>query len=106
MEVFQNLFEKRSLLMASFFIFDDVLNRVVSCQEVMHYSRKPVNYFIDRYHFTMGIAGPDFTCMPCVELEITGEEGIYISSILTTGSFLGLFACTQRVRKNKKDKIT
>ena len=41
-----------------------------------------------------------------LELEILGGEGIYVSSILTKATFFDLFACTQRVRKNKKDKIT
>ena len=54
----------------------------------------------------MGIAGPDINYMPCLELEILGGEGIYVSSILTITSFFGHFTCTQRVRKNKKDKIT
>ena len=48
-EVSQNLFEKRSLLMTPFFIFDDVINKVVSGQQIMHQSRDPVNYLIDRH---------------------------------------------------------
>ena len=54
----------------------------------------------------MDIAGPDFNCMPCLKLEILRGEGIYVSSILTIISFLGLFACTQHVIEKKKDKIT
>ena len=98
--------KKRSLLMAPFFIFHDAINTGVSGQQIIHQSRESLNYFVDRHHFTMGIAGPNINCMPCVELEISGGEGIYVSSILTIASFLGLFACTQRVRKDKKDKIT
>ena len=44
----------------SFFFFDDVINKVVSGQRIMHQSRELVNYFVDHHHFTMGIAGPDF----------------------------------------------
>ena len=50
-------------------------------------------YRLSSFH----IAGPDFDC---------GGEGIYVSSILTIASFRGFFACTQCLRKNKKDKIT
>ena len=69
-EFFQNL-EKRSLLLMQSFIFDDVINKRVPGQHIMLES---VNYFIDRHHFTMGIAGPDFNCMSCLELEILVEE--------------------------------
>ena len=48
-EVFQNLLEKRSLLMMPSFIFDDVINKVVSGQQIIHKSREPVNYFINKY---------------------------------------------------------
>ena len=71
-EVFKNLLEKRSLLMTPSFIFDDVINKVLSVQQIMQQSCEPVNYFIDCHHLTMGIAGPD---------------------LLTTAFFLGLFAC-------------
>ena len=86
-----------------FFNFDDVITKAVSGQQIMHSSREPLNYFIDRKQWALR---PDFNCMPCLELEILGGEDIYVSSILTIVSFLGLFACTQCVRKNKKDKIT
>ena len=92
--------------MTPFFIFDDVINKAVSGQQIMHQSCEPINCFIDGHHFTKGIAGPDFNCMLCLELEILGGEGIYVSSILTIASFLGLSACIQHVRKNKKDKAT
>ena len=69
-EVFQNLLEKRDLLMTSSFIFDEVINKVVSGQQIINQSRKPVNYLIDCHHFTMGIACPDFNCMSYLELEI------------------------------------
>ena len=52
--------------MTPFFIFGDVINIEMSGQEIMHQSREPANNFIDRHHFTMGIAGPDFNCMPCL----------------------------------------
>ena len=71
----------------------------------MYQSREPVNYFIDRHHFTMGIGGPDFKYIPCLQLEILEGEGIYVYSILTIASFLSLLACTECVKKNKKDKI-
>ena len=92
-QVFQNLLEKRSFLMTSSFIFDDIIKKVVSCQQIKHQSRELVNYFIDRHHFRMGIAGTNFNCMSCLELEILGG-GIYVSYILFTASFLALFACT------------
>ena len=75
-EVSQNLFEKRSLLMTPFFIFDDVINKVVSGQQIMHQSRDPVNYLIDRHHFTVDIVDPDFNCMSYLELEILGGRHI------------------------------
>ena len=75
------------------FIFDDIINKVVSYQKVKHQSRDLVNYFIDRHHFTMGIAGTNFNCMSCLELEILGGC-IYVSYILFTASFRGLLACT------------
>ena len=68
-EVFRNLLEKRSLLMTPSFIFDDAINKVLSGQQIMHQSREPVNHLIDHHYFTMGIAGPDFNCMSCLELE-------------------------------------
>lgn len=71
LEVFQN-FEKRSILMTPFFIFDDVIQKVASDQKIMHHLREPVSYFIDRHHFTIGIVGPDFNCMSYLELEILG----------------------------------
>ena len=49
-EVFQNLPEKRSLLMTPYFIFDDVINKVVSDQQIMQQSREPFNYFIDKFN--------------------------------------------------------
>ena len=73
-EVFQNLFEKRSLLMTPFFIFDEVINKVVFGQQIMHQSLDPVNYLTDRHHFTVDIADPGFNCMSCLELEILGGE--------------------------------
>ena len=72
-EVFENLLEKRSLLMTPSFIFDDVINKVISVQQIIQQSFESVNYFIDCHHLTMGIAG---------------------SNLLTTAFFLGLFACT------------
>ena len=69
--------EKRSLLMTPSFIFDDAINKVVSGQQIMHQSREPVNHLIDRHHFTMGIAGPDFNCMSCLELEILVGKHIF-----------------------------
>ena len=62
--VFQNLLEKRGLLMTTSFIFD-VINKMVSGQQIIHQPHEPVNYFIDDNHFTTGIAGPDFNCMSC-----------------------------------------
>ena len=73
-EVFQYLLEKRSILMIPFFIFDEVINKMVSGQQIMYKSREPINYFIDYHHFTMRIAGPDFNCMPYLELEILGRD--------------------------------
>ena len=67
-EFFQNL-EKRSLLLMQSFIFDDVINKRVPGLQIILES---VNYFIDRHHFT--IAGLDFSCMSCLELEILMEE--------------------------------
>ena len=75
LEVFQNL-EKRSILMTPFFIFDDVIKKVASDQKIMHHLREPLSYFIDRQHFTMGIAPPDFNCMPCLEIEIVSGRNI------------------------------
>ena len=49
-EVFQNLPEKRSLLMTPHFIFDDVINKVVSDQQIIQQSREPFNYFIDKFN--------------------------------------------------------
>ena len=69
-EVFQNLLEKSSLLVTSLFTSSDVIKKVVSGQQIIHQSCEPVNYFIDRNHFTISIAGPDFNFMPCLELEI------------------------------------
>ena len=56
------------------FICDDVINKAVSGQQIMHQSCEQVNYFIDRHHFTMGIPGPDFNYMLCLELEILGGK--------------------------------
>ena len=39
--------------------FDDAINKAFSGQQTIQKSRKPVNYFIDCHHFTVGIAGPD-----------------------------------------------
>ena len=44
-EVFQ-----RSLLMTPSFIFDDVINKVVSGQQIMHQSREPVNHLSSSFH--------------------------------------------------------
>ena len=62
--VFQNLLEKRGLLMTTSFIFD-VINKMVSGQQIIDQSHEPVNYFIDHNQFTTGIACPDFNCMSC-----------------------------------------
>ena len=62
--VFQNLLEKRGSLMTTSFIFD-VINKMVSGQQIIDQSHEPVNYFIDHNQFTTGIACPDFNCMPC-----------------------------------------
>ena len=59
-------------MMTPSLIFDDAINKVVSGQEIIHQSREPVSYFIDRHHFTIGIVGPDFNCMSYLELEILG----------------------------------
>ena len=45
--------------MKPFSIFDDTIKKVVSGQQIIHQSREPVNYFIDRHRFTMDIVGPD-----------------------------------------------
>ena len=58
-------------------IFDDVISKVVSDQQIMHQSCEPVNHLINRHHFTVGIAGPDFNDMSCLELEILGGKHIY-----------------------------
>ena len=97
--------KKRSLLMTPFYYFDDVINKAVSGQQIIHQSHELVKYFMDHHHFTVGIAGPNFNYISCLELEILGED-IYVSSVLTVASFLDLSACTKRVRKNKKGKIT
>ena len=55
--------------MTTSFIFDDVINKVVSGQWIMHQSHEPVKHLIERHHFTMGIAGSDFNCMPYLELR-------------------------------------
>ena len=62
-EEFQNLLEKRSLVMTPSFVFDDVINKVVSDQEIKHQSRDPVNHLIDRHHFTRDVAGLCFNCI-------------------------------------------
>ena len=82
--------KKRSLLMTPFSIFDDTIKKVVSGQQIIHQSREPFNYFIDRHHFTMDIAGPDINCMLCLKVEILGGEGVCVSSILSVASFLCL----------------
>ena len=46
------------------------MKKAVSGQPIMHQPREPINYFIDRHHFTMGIAGQNFNCIPFLELEI------------------------------------
>ena len=91
------------LLFFFFFFFDDAINKAFSGQQTIQKSRKPVNYFIDCHHFAMGIAGPDKQLRAMSGSWDTWGEGIYFSSILTIDSFLGLFAFTQRVRKNNKD---
>ena len=45
------------------FVFDDVINKVVSDQEIKHQSRDPVNHLIDRHHFTRDVAGLCFNCI-------------------------------------------
>ena len=62
-EEFQNLLEKRSLVMTPSFVFDDVINKVVSDQEIKHQSRDSVNHLIDRHHFTRDVAGLCFNCI-------------------------------------------
>ena len=62
-EEFQNLLEKRSLVMTPSFVFDDVINKVVSDQEIKHQLRDPVNHLIDRHHFTRDVAGLCFNCI-------------------------------------------
>ena len=56
--------------------FDDVTNKAVSGQKIMYQSREQVHYFINYHYFTMGIAGPNFNCIPCLELEILGGKAI------------------------------
>lgn len=72
-DVFQNLLEKRSLFI-SFFIFDEVINKVISGQQIMRQSCEPDNYFTNHHHFAMNIAGQNFNCGPCLQLEILGEH--------------------------------
>ena len=48
-EVFQNLLEKANLLMTPSFILDDFINKVVSGQQIIHQSREPLNFFIDKF---------------------------------------------------------
>ena len=62
-EEFQNLLEKRSLVMTPSFVFDDVINKVVSDQEIKYQSRDPVNHLIDHHHFTRDVAGLCFNCI-------------------------------------------
>ena len=76
--------------MTPFSIFDDTIKKVVSGQQIIHQSREPFNYFIDRHHFTLDIAGPDINCMLCLKVEILGGEGVCVSSILSVASFLCL----------------
>ena len=52
----------------AFFVFGDIINKTAAGWQIIHQSREPVNYFISRHHFTMGIAGLDFNCMTCLEL--------------------------------------
>ena len=73
--------------MTSVLIFDDVIKKVGFGKQIMHQSRKPVNNFINRHHFTVGIAGSDFDRTPCLGLKILGGGSIYISSILTIAYF-------------------
>ena len=107
-EVFENLLEKK-FIGDVFLVFDDAINKAAPGKQIMHQSPEPVNYFINRHHFTMGIAGPNFNCMPFLGLEMLGGRRhicFFCTSVLTLASFLGLFACTQRVKEIKKDKIT
>ena len=48
--------KKRSLLMMPSFLFDDIINKMVSDQQIIQQSCEPVNYLIDHHHFMMGIA--------------------------------------------------
>ena len=83
-EVFQNLLEKRSLLMTPFFIFDDVINKAVFGQQIMHQSCESVIYCFDCHHFTIGIADLNFNCIPCLELKLLVGGGKYICFFYTT----------------------
>ena len=103
-EVFRNLLEKRSLLMTPSFIFDDIINKVVSGQQIMHQSREPLNYLIDRHHFTMVIAGQDFNCMSCLDLEmLEGRHICFLQPLFQ--AYLLAHNALERIRKKKSQKI-
>ena len=70
----------------------------------MHQTREPLNYLIDRHHFTMVIAGQDFNSMSCLDLEMLGGRHICFLQPLFQAYLLAHNAL-ERIRKKKSQKI-